>query len=532
MPPLVPALLAALCVVTVPQAQCADTQQQQQQQTVATGLHITPDELWQLIDRAVAAATQPLTIKLDSRIDTMDTRLDFLDTRLDTLVSRLDTPNTRVDTLDSRLVTLDARLDTLDARLDVLDSRVDDLTEHRRNQDAQLASFDDKLDNHTSQLEETAKQLDTVDSRLNGLDSQANQLEEHRQNQESEMASMDDKLDNHTVQLEGTAQQLAYQKVQLQGQESRLDVQQSRLDEQASRLTEHNFEIVGQASRIDSQKSRLDNHTTEITTYDALLDAHSSQIDGQQSQLDALLNKTETQRAQIYGNTIRLNSFQTRSNRRDCSDLPEGSLSGVHLLQLGLDGTKRVSAYCDMEMDGGGWTVIQRRADIQPREDFYRGWASFKEGFGDLDKEFWWGLENTWAMVSPRDRLYELRIDLEDFDGERRHATYQSFRISSESDKYRLRIGNYTGDAGDSLTYHNGMRFTTKDRDYDESTTGNCAQERKGGWWYNACQDANLNGLYRENNIKGINWYRWRGTEYSLKTTTMKIRPTRKSLSE
>ena len=372
MSPLVPALLAALCVVTVPPTQCAETHQ-----PATAGLHITPDELWQLIDRAVAAATQPLTIKLDSRIDTLDTRLY-----------------------------------TLDSRLYGLDSRVDELAEHRRNQDAELASVNAKLDYHTSELEETAKQLGTLGSRLYVLESRADEMVEHRQNQESEMTSVDGKLHNHTLQLEGTAKQLAYQKVQLQGQESRLDVQESRLDEQASRLTEHNSEIVGQASRIDTQKSRLDNHTTEITAHDALLDAHSSQIDGQQSQLDALLNKTETQRAQIYGNTIRLNSFQTRSNRRDCSDLPEGSLSGVHLLQLGLDGTKRVSAYCDMEMDGGGWTVIQRRADIKPREDFYRGWVSFKEGFGDLDKEFWWGLENMWAMVSPRDRLYDLLLTI------------------------------------------------------------------------------------------------------------------------
>ena len=46
----------------------------------------------------------------------------------------------------------------------------------------------------------------------------------------------------------------------------------------------------------------------------------------------------------------------------------------------------------------------------KPREDFYRGWSSYKQGFGDLDKEFWWGLENLWTMTSPRDRIYELRI--------------------------------------------------------------------------------------------------------------------------
>ena len=446
MPSLVPALLAALCVVTVPPTQCAETHQ-----PATAGLHITPDELWQLIDRAVAAATQPLTIKLDSRIDTLDTRLH-----------------------------------TLDSRLYGLDSRVDELAEHRRNHDAELASVNAELDNHTLQLEETTKQLD-------------------------------------------------YQKTQLQGHESRLDVQESRLDEQAARLTEHNSEMAGQASRIDTQKSRLDNHTAEIATHDAQLDAHSSKIDDQQSQLDELLNKTESQQARIDGSTLRLIGLQTRSSRRDCSDLPAGSRSGVYLLQPGLDGTERVSAYCDMEMDGGGWTVIQRRDDIKPREDFYLDWSDYKEGFGDLDKEFWWGLENVWTMTSSRDRLYELRTDLEDFEGQKRYAIYKRFQISPESDNYRLTVANYTGDAGDALTYHNGMSFSTKDRDNDKSV-GNCAQGHKGGWWYNACHHASLNGLYLAGPDTtfgvGVKWKQWRGYRYSLKKTTMKIRPTRKCLNE
>ncbi|GFV89697.1 techylectin-5B [Trichonephila clavipes] len=75
---------------------------------------------------------------------------------------------------------------------------------------------------------------------------------------------------------------------------------------------------------------------------------------------------------------------------------------------------------------------------------------------------------------------------------------------------------------------HNNQKFSTKDRDND-SYTENCALHYKGGWWYGACHDANLNGLYLNGTHKtfadGINWDTFRGKYESLATTEMKIRP-------
>ncbi|KAF0294656.1 Angiopoietin-related protein 6 [Amphibalanus amphitrite] len=215
---------------------------------------------------------------------------------------------------------------------------------------------------------------------------------------------------------------------------------------------------------------------------------------------------------------------------RDCSDLPAGARSGVHLLQTGLAGPQKVAALCDLDADGGRWTVIQRRDDIEPRENFYRNWTAYRAGFGRLDGEFWWGLDKMSALTAATDRSYELRVNLEDFEGRRRHALYGQFSIAPESDGFRLHVSNYSGDAGDSLSTHSGQRFTTYDRDHDPYA-GNCARSHRGGWWYHEkCLQSNLNGVYfkkyRADNTRGITWTTFHNSFYSLKTVTMKIRPT------
>jgi ficolin len=125
--------------------------------------------------------------------------------------------------------------------------------------------------------------------------------------------------------------------------------------------------------------------------------------------------------------------------------------------------------------------------------------------------------------------LYQLRIDLEDFHGEKRFAHYYSVRVDNEVDKYRLTIGSYLkGDAGDSLSYHNNMRFSTKDQDNDVNS-GSCAQRYNGAWWYQSCHRSNLNGAYLRGHHptpdQGVIWSSFRGKYYSLKRTEMKIRP-------
>ncbi|NXH81087.1 FCN2 protein, partial [Edolisoma coerulescens] len=82
-----------------------------------------------------------------------------------------------------------------------------------------------------------------------------------------------------------------------------------------------------------------------------------------------------------------------------------------------------IEVLCEMDTEGGGWTVIQRRQDGSV--DFNRTWNEYKEGFGDLNGEFWLGNDNIHRMTSQGD--YSLRIDLEDWNNKHKHAFYQVF---------------------------------------------------------------------------------------------------------
>ena len=186
-----------------------------------------------------------------------------------------------------------------------------------------------------------------------------------------------------------------------------------------------------------------------------------------------------------------------------------------------------------METDGGGWTVFQRRQDGSV--DFFRDWNAYKNGFGILNGELWLGNKYL-NLLTDDGKEHELRIDLEDFEGNHAYAKYQNFKVLSEGMKYMLEVSGYTGNAGDSLKdppakygIHNKMKFTTKDDENDKHSSLNCATFHKGGWWFNRCFASHLNGLYSKDGIcetewDCIIWNTWKGWKVFMKFTEMKLR--------
>jgi len=208
---------------------------------------------------------------------------------------------------------------------------------------------------------------------------------------------------------------------------------------------------------------------------------------------------------------------------KNCAELYKAGqrISGVYTINP--DNAGAFDVYCDQTTAGGGWTVIQKRLDGSV--DFYRGWNDYKRGFGNLNGEFWLGLDKIHRLTKQRSKL---RVDLEDTTGKTAYAEYDVFSVTSERAKYQLSIGTYSGTAGDSLSGHRGMAFSTKDQDND-AYSGNCATLFKGAWWYGACHSSNLNGLYHlgkhSSYADGVNWYTWKGHYYSAKRAEMKIKP-------
>ena len=205
---------------------------------------------------------------------------------------------------------------------------------------------------------------------------------------------------------------------------------------------------------------------------------------------------------------------------RDCREayLNGCRKDGVYTIDPGCG--QPFNVFCDMK--NGGWTVFQSRMDGSV--DFYRNWADYVAGFGQLKGEHWLGLEKLVCLTTRRPRT-ELRVDLADYEGNYKYAQYSFFSVGNSGTNYRLNIAGYTGTAGDSLAVHNGMQFTTKDRDNDRDSQ-NCASYHHGAWWYNACHYSHLNGLYRSGSSgwQGIVWYHFLNRVFSLKFAQMKLR--------
>ena len=158
---------------------------------------------------------------------------------------------------------------------------------------------------------------------------------------------------------------------------------------------------------------------------------------------------------------------------------------------------------------------------------FYKPWNDYKEGFGTIYGNYWMGLDQLHLLTGTGN--YVLRLEMTSAsNGNWYSAEYWNFYVDDESLKYRIHLGSYSGDNGDSLRYDatrnvNGMSFSTYDQDSDLFPYLNCASDHQGAWWYDACIVGELtseNSYYRWLTMQNMNL----SSLPTLQTSRMMIR--------
>ncbi|XP_072051492.1 uncharacterized protein [Amphiura filiformis] len=413
----------------------------------------------------------------------------------------------------------------------VTQNQMSDTLSHINENQMDMAASQNKTTNTLTGIAATQTQSSDTLSHMAATLNQISQTQTQMANSFSQVVTL----------LEKQSQQMQLQSQQLHNMTATMNKVVSVLENQQETHQNRTGTVNDVVSVLEKQQETLENISNSLPL---ALDQRATQILLNKNSA-AVINSTNTlsgsqavalleiQNQQIENLTDAVtrelqmqNAILLKDIFNDCSDVVSkvaNPSSGNYQISLwnNLLSVNVYYVYCDMDTDGGGWTVFQHRYDGSV--DFYRNWNEYVEGFGSLDGEFWAGLELIHQLTSSGS--WELQVQLEAFNGDTAYANYESFSIGDAASNYMLHIGSYSGTAGDSLSYYNNRPFSTKDRDND-ARSSHCAQETQGAWWYGSCAGANLNGKYlgaTGNGRTAMWWYDWKSFK-SLKSSTMMIR--------
>ncbi|KAL2097623.1 hypothetical protein ACEWY4_006830 [Coilia grayii] len=411
---------------------------------------------------------------------------------------------------------------------------------------------------------------DDVNVLAHGLLQLGQGLKEHVDKTKVQVRDITAKLKsfNGTVaDLGKLAQRLQEDNNVLKARTEGLEARESQVLNISSELREKAEELLTEKQSVHERMDRLEERVNGAVQGDGLQGASGNfsdvrtiqgMMEAQNRRIDELVDRIKQQQEKLDKQNIRIRTLQNQIQmnlqsflkRKDDvipqnssieqRDSPLDTASDCHELFLRGETTSGVytikplqsepfEVFCEMTADGG-WTVIQRRQDGSV--DFDQLWQAYQGGFGNLNGEFWLGLEKIHSLS--KDGNYVLKVQLSDWRDDTETITYP-FRLSGEENNYSLHILDNTSRNLESAlsTDPAGLPFSTRDKDNDQKSDINCAKHLSGGWWFSNCGHSNLNGRYfstpppkqRHQRKQGVFWKTWRGRYYPLKTTVMMIAP-------
>ncbi|XP_043941481.1 angiopoietin-related protein 3 [Protopterus annectens] len=389
-------------------------------------------------------------------------------------------------------------------------------------------------------VHKTKTQINDIFSKLSIFDKSYYELSA----QTNEIKAEEEQLKMTTTKLQATNEQLKNMSLDMNAKinyvlhdKSRLQIKIDGLEEQLTQITQSQAKET-EKTEVSALKELIGNQDKNIKELIKTVAEQHEQLDQQKNQIKDLEekmnhggfqdnNENMYVPKQMEAKVIRYLSRNATGVHLDCSDIyDEGErVSGIYTINP--NGSKSFNVFCDMKTDGG-WTVIQQR--INGTLDFDQSWGSYEKGFGDLEAEFWLGLENIYAIIQHGD--YILHTEVEDWKGMKRFIEY-AFSMGNQESGYNVSLTPVLLEGVPNIiTQQSGIPFNTKDHSTDRKRNASCTENYSGGWWYYECGEASLNGKYvkpkaegKAERRKGIHWKPGKGRYYTLKATKMMIRP-------
>ncbi|XP_034477519.1 angiopoietin-related protein 7-like [Drosophila innubila] len=298
------------------------------------------------------------------------------------------------------------------------------------------------------------------------------------------------------------------------------DAEIIKLKDQLAELNKEKAVWLEKQSQCKDQL-KLISDMTEMKANIESLTTHLKKIDGKITQATPIaIQSKQTEYPKI--NVVEKTQEQ-QDGEYSYSDNCENSV-GIRRIQVkGI--AEPFQVFCENITSDFPWIVMQRR--VSRSVDFNKNFISFTNGFGDIEGNYFIGLEKIHRLTSTQP--YELYIHLESFQGFIGYGRYSYFKIASLQNNYRLmELGTFSGTVFNAMSENLNARFSNYEKDFDTHYRFHCAKMQESAWWFNTCpSSSNLNGRYSDfeiDNAQGI-WWKDFSEGHTLKSVKMLIRP-------